>query len=84
MTFKESLDRIKKNTIPINWTEADKEHYNNIVTAIEKSIPKKVLDPWGVNIKSGACPICGAKMNYPAKIAKFIRLAKGAEAEVEG
>lgn len=66
MTYEESLNRIKKNTIPIDWTEADKEHYNNIVTAVEKSIPKKVLDPLGVNIKSGACPNCGARSTEAA------------------
>lgn len=54
MTYSESLSRIKRNVNPKFWNAEDIEHYNNIVNAIEKQIPKKPKnDGWLY------CPICG-------------------------
>jgi hypothetical protein len=43
MTYSDSLHRIKRNTNPTFWNAEDIEHYNNIVNAIEKQIPKKPI-----------------------------------------
>jgi hypothetical protein len=43
MTYSESLSRIKRNVNPKFWNAEDIEHYNNIVNAIEKQMPKKPI-----------------------------------------
>ncbi len=54
MTYSDSLSRIKRNTNPAFWNAEDIEHYNNIVNALEKQIPKKLIC-----IKTEkCCPIC--------------------------
>jgi predicted RNA-binding Zn-ribbon protein involved in translation (DUF1610 family) len=62
MTYSESLSRIKRNVNPKFWNAEDIEHYNNIVNAIEKQIPKKPrLLSYGLLIDSGwrhECPNC--------------------------
>ena len=54
MTYSESLSRIKRNINPKFWNTEDIEHYNNIVNAIEKQIPKKPKEEGWLY-----CPICG-------------------------
>ncbi|MBO5957522.1 MAG: hypothetical protein J6Q39_08205 [Bacteroidales bacterium] len=60
MTYSDSLSRIKRNVNPKFWNTEDIEHYNNIVNALEKQIPKKPIDdryPWSI------CPACGGSVN---------------------
>lgn len=68
MTYLQSLERIKRNTEPKFWNAEDIKHYNNIVNALEKQIPKRpdfegdgydengiiILDTW-------ICPCCEEK-----------------------
>jgi hypothetical protein len=61
MTYSDSLHRIKRNTNPTFWNAEDIEHYNNIVNAIEKQIPKKVIphrSTYTNDIIFYACPSC--------------------------
>jgi hypothetical protein len=58
MTYPDSLHRIKRNTNPTFWNAEDIEHYNNIVNAIEKQIPKKPFIPWDSISENYECPIC--------------------------
>lgn len=63
MTYSDSLHRIKRNTNPTFWNTEDIEHYNNIVNAIEKQIPKFVLCPkgfQGIRDTRYYCPACNS------------------------
>ena len=64
MTYLQSLERIKRNTEPKFWNAEDIKHYNNIVNALEKQIPKKPLPEREVRsgrIVSFTCPNCNHK-----------------------
>jgi hypothetical protein len=68
MTYSDSLHRIKRNTNPTFWNAEDIEHYNNIVNAIEKQIPKKPQAIEADDIKLCFCPCCKVRfMRYGAK-----------------
>lgn len=61
MTYSDSLHRIKRNTNPTFWNAEDIEHYNNIIKAIEKQIPKKPIEyrfPDTNRVFGYACPTC--------------------------
>lgn len=68
MKYSDSLHRINRNTNPTFWNAEDIEHYNNIVNAIEKQIPKKPkLLSHGLLIDSGwkhECPNCKCAIGY--------------------
>ncbi len=67
MTYSDSLHRIKQNTNPTFWNAEDIEHYNNIVNAIEKQIPKKPIEKdWEafdvLQERDWFCPDCDENM----------------------
>jgi hypothetical protein len=67
MTYSDSLHRIKRNTNPTFWNAEDIEHYNNIVNAIEKQIPKKPIEKDWVAFdvlqeRDWFCPDCDENM----------------------
>ena len=63
MTYLDSLSRIKRNINPKFWNTEDIEHYNNIVNAIEKQIPKKpYLDNENGIYETEHCPFCHRRL----------------------